>query len=117
MEPTNLPYWLRPFLGMGDVIFLALYLELARKFELRLVASRIAMSLAMLVPVTLASFSERGVPALPFMSAVFVFINFRYLEVRKTELIQCAVFIGILMIILFIIYQNPATRAFLSLEH
>ncbi|MCD6386538.1 hypothetical protein J7M23_12275, partial [Candidatus Sumerlaeota bacterium] len=41
IEPTTLPYWLRPFIGMGDVIFMALYLELARKFELHVLLSRV----------------------------------------------------------------------------
>lgn len=115
-EPTTIPYWLRPFLGMGDVIFLSLYLELARKFELHILFSRLAMAVAMLFPIALASLAEKGVPALPFLSAIFVFINFRYLEFRKKELLQCAVFIAVMMGILIMIYHNPATRAFLSLE-
>lgn len=116
IEPTTIPFWLRPFIGMGDVIFMAVYLELARKFELHILLSRVAMVAAMLVPITLASYAEKGIPALPFMSAIFVFLNFRYLEFRKKELIQCAIFIAVMAGILFIIYHNPLTREFLSLE-
>ncbi|MCX7766068.1 MAG: hypothetical protein N2246_05115 [Candidatus Sumerlaeia bacterium] len=115
-EATIIPYWLRPFVGMGDVIFIALYLELVRKYELHIFWSRLAMTVAMMIPITLASLAGKGVPALPFMSAFFVFTNFRYLEVKKNELIQCVIFICVMMAILFTIYHNPATRAFLSLE-
>ncbi len=115
-EATIIPYWLRPFVGMGDVIFIALYLELVRKYELHIFWSRLAMTLSMMIPITLASLAGRGVPALPFMSAFFVFTNFRYLEVKKHEIIQCAIFICVMMAILFTLYHNPATREFLSLE-
>ncbi len=116
IEATTIPYWLRPFIGMGDVIFLALYLELTRKFELHTLYTRISMAVAMLVPISLASYAEKGIPALPFMSAMFIFLNFRYLELRKKELVQCAIFIAVLVVILLIIYLNPVTRDFLSLE-
>ncbi len=116
LEATTVPYWMRPFIGMSDVIFLCLYLELARKFELHTTLSRIAMGAAMLIPIALASFAEKGIPALPFMSAIFIFVNFRYLDFNKKELVQCVVFIAVLACILFILYQNPATREFMSLE-
>jgi hypothetical protein len=97
---------LGPYIGMGDVIFLSIFLELVRKFDLHAQLSRLAFVVALLVPITLASFAEKGIPALPFMSAMFLAVNFRRLEFKKSDLLKTCIFVAVLMVIVYVAYHN-----------
>lgn len=105
---------LGPYIGMGDIIFLSIYLELVRKFALHEQWSRLAFVVALLVPITLASFAEKGIPALPFMSAMFLAVNFRRLEFKKSDLLKTCIFVAILMVIVYVTFHNPQVQELLT---
>lgn len=107
-------YELGPYIGMGDIIFLSIYLELVRKFDLHAQWSRLAFVVALLVPITLASFAEVGIPALPFMSAMFLAVNFRRLEFKKSDLAKTCIFVAVLMVIVYVAYHNHQVRELLT---
>ena len=61
-------------IGLSDMIFLALYLGVARRFGLRERASAVAMVASFLVTLALAMW-WRALPALPLLSVAFLGVN------------------------------------------
>lgn len=61
-------------IGLSDIIFLALYLGVARRFGLRERASAVAMVASFLVTLALAMW-WRALPALPLLSVAFLGVN------------------------------------------
>lgn len=73
-------------IGLGDFIFLALFMSLAVRFRFRLAATFWAMLVMALVGILLAlanPFGLRGMPLLPYMSVGFVVVN--WAEFRLTQ--------------------------------
>lgn len=69
---TNL---LHPIIGAGDFLFLTLFLEAARRFNLGLSKNYWGLMGAFGVGLALAHFGRLPLPALPFIGLTFLFLN------------------------------------------
>lgn len=63
---------IEPLLGVGDVVFVALYLTASRRFELGVGRTVIALGLALAATALAVVLAERALPALPFLGAAVV---------------------------------------------
>jgi hypothetical protein len=75
-------------IGLGDFIFLALFMSLAVRFGFRLVATFWAMLVMALVGIVLAlanPFGLRGMPLLPYMSVGFIAVNWGEFRLTRQE--------------------------------
>jgi hypothetical protein len=62
-------------LGVSDVVFLAVYMSTAIRFGLRVRATAISLTVALLAALALAIWTEWTIPALPLLSAGFLLPN------------------------------------------
>ena len=69
-----------PTVGIGDFIFLALYLAGAAKFGLNANRTLLAMCAAFAVGFATIIISPQGIPALPFMSAALLTTHWKALK-------------------------------------
>jgi hypothetical protein len=75
-----------PIVGAGDFIFLALYFFGARKFGLDDRKTFAAMAIAFAVGFLSAIVTQRGIPALPFMSLALLLAHGRELKRKSAQL-------------------------------
>lgn len=60
---------IEPLLGIGDVVFVALYLVVSRRFALGARRTALALALAFVATAAVVVALERAIPALPFLGA------------------------------------------------
>lgn len=80
-----------PLIGATDFLFVALFLFLVHKFQLVPARNVIGLAVAMALAVLSAVILGRGVPALPYLGAAMLIINFRAVLPERRELLQIAV--------------------------
>lgn len=72
-------------IGMGDFLFLALFLAGARKFGFHPGRNLAAMVLAFAVGYTVVLTTGKGLPALPFMGVAFFAVNWKKLSLSRED--------------------------------
>jgi len=80
-----------PIVGLGDFLFLSIFLLGAHKFSLGVRRNLAALLLAFAVGIACTmladmAFNLHGLPALPFMCAAFLAVNWKKLKVTREEL-------------------------------
>lgn len=88
-------------MGLGDFIFLALFLSLAARFGFPVLRSVAAMLAAACVGIILALADPLGLPGmplLPYLSAGFVAVNLREFRLSEQERRDLAIALGILVL-------------------
>ncbi|UJR79015.1 hypothetical protein [Sandaracinus amylolyticus] len=63
---------IEPLLGIGDLVFVALYLTVSRRFELGVRRTMIALGVAFALTAASVIAMERALPALPFLGAAIL---------------------------------------------
>jgi len=91
-----------PTLGLGDITFLALYFALLPQYNLKIRATSWAIVFAFLITFLLSFLAGNALPAIPFISAAFLLINWKLLEFKKEDIRTTFVFIGIFFLIAFL---------------
>ena len=79
-----------PLIGATDFLFVALFLSIVRRFGLPLGQNVAALGVAMGASVLGAVVLQRGLPALPFLGAAALILNFRAVRPDRRELLQIA---------------------------
>lgn len=88
-------------MGLGDFIFLALFLSLATRFGFPFVRSLAAMLVAAFVGIILAlanPFELPGMPLLPYLSVGFIAVNLREFHLSAQERRDLAIALGIVVL-------------------
>ena len=93
---------LYPMLGMGDFTFLALFLTLIPRFELRPRATSWGIIISFIVALLLSIISNKGIPVIPFMATAFLVANWELLEFKSNEIRTTFIFIGLFLFIVII---------------
>ncbi len=91
-----------PTLGLGDITFLALYFGLLPQYKLKVRATSWAIILAFLAVFLLSLLAEKDLPAIPFISAAFLTVNWKQLEFKKEDVRTTFIFIGVFFVIAFL---------------
>ena len=91
-----------PTLGLGDITFLALYFALLPRYNLKIRLTSWAIIGAFSVTFLLSLLAGKGLPAIPFISAAFLLVNWKQLEFKKDEVRTTFIFIGVFIVIAFI---------------
>ena len=91
-----------PTLGLGDITFLALYFALLPQYKLKVRATSWAIIGAFSFTFLLSLLAGKGLPAIPFISAAFLLVNWNQLEFKKEDVQTTFAFIGIFFIIVFL---------------
>lgn len=100
-----------PAFGFGDLIVAAILLEVARRFALPLMRNLVALVVAIVTSLLSALLTPSGIPALPFIAALFVGVNWRAIPKNPREIALCAAFlVALLTVLVFIV--NPLASAF-----
>lgn len=88
-------------MGLGDFIFLALFLSLAVRFAFPVLRSAAAMLAAACLGIILAlanPFGLPGMPLLPYLSIGFIAVNLREFSLSEQERRDLAIALGILVL-------------------
>jgi hypothetical protein len=91
-----------PTLGLGDITFLALYFALLPQYKLKVRATSWAIIFAFSAVFLLSLQAGKGLPAIPFISAAFLAVNWKQLEFKKEDVQTTFIFIGVFFIIAFL---------------
>ena len=91
-----------PTLGLGDITFLAIYIGVIGKFNLRERATSWAIIFAFIITYLLSILSGKGLPAIPFISAAFLSVNWKQLEFKKEDVRTTFIFIAVFFVILYL---------------
>nr|MDQ3038079.1 hypothetical protein [Myxococcota bacterium] len=95
---------IEPLLGVGDVVFVALYLTVSRRFELGLGRTIAALAIAFAATAMTVIALERAIPALPFLGAAMLIAHREARlppgEERRTALIGMAVLAALVIAVL-----------------
>lgn len=79
-----------PLIGATDFLFVALFLATVRRFGLPLARNVAGLAAAMSASVLSAVLLGHGLPALPFLGAVALALNYRAIRPDRKELLQIA---------------------------
>lgn len=91
-----------PTLGLGDITFLALYFALIPQYKLKPRATSWAIIFAFFITFLLSLLAGKGLPAIPFISAAFLAVNWKQLEFKKEDVRTTFIFIGIFFFIVLL---------------
>lgn len=80
-----------PLIGSTDFLFIVLFLFLARKFDLGILANSAGLFAGVALSILSASVLGYGIPALPFIGLSVFLINFRKILPDRNELLQIIV--------------------------
>ncbi len=114
---------LAPRVGYADFLFLAWFLGAALRFELGLVRNYWTMLAAFTIGVVMTQVLSLtiglavGLPALPFMSALFLYANRNELALEATEKRQIRRFVGSLVAVLVVLGAIRQGRMGTEREH
>ncbi len=73
------------YIGIGDFLFIAIFLTVALRFRLRAAAAMWAAFLSMLIAAPLVNLSPYGLPGVPFISAGVLWVNRRCFHFSQEE--------------------------------
>ncbi len=94
-----------PTIGLGDITFMALYLGVIPRYQLKRRQTSWALIVAIFSVYLLSVLSAKPLPAIPFISAAFLVVNWKLLEFKKKELQTTFLFITIFLAILILVAQ------------
>jgi hypothetical protein len=94
-----------PLIGAADFLFVALFLFLARRFHFSIPRNTMGMAAAFALAVLTALVLQRGVPALPFIAAAVLVLNFRAILPNRREGLQIAVGTVVLITLFSILWK------------
>ena len=94
-----------PLIGATDFLFVALFLFLAERFHLSLSRNALGMAAAVALSVLAAVVLRQGVPALPFIAAAVLILNFREIKPDRREVLQIAVGTVLLLALFSAVWQ------------
>jgi uncharacterized membrane protein len=94
-----------PTIGLGDITFMSLYLGVVPQYQLKQRQTSWALAGAIFAVYLLSVLSGKALPAIPFISAAFLMVNWKLLEFKKKELQTTFFFIIIFLAILILIAQ------------
>jgi hypothetical protein len=94
-----------PLIGATDFLFVALFLFLAHRFHFPVSRNVIGMAAAVAFSVLSALVLQRGMPALPFIAAAVLVLNFRAILPDRRELTQIAVGTVVLLALFSILWR------------
>jgi hypothetical protein len=95
---------IEPILGLGDVTFTALYLAAARRHELSLRRSVIALALALAVTLAAVTITQMALPALPFLGAAIVAAHPEARRIPRADRAKAAMGIGALIVVFVVLF-------------
>jgi hypothetical protein len=94
-----------PLIGATDFLFVALFLFLAHRFHFSVSRNALGMAAAVALSVLSALVLQKGVPALPFIAAAVLVLNFRAILPDRRELTKIAVGTVVLVALLSILWK------------
>lgn len=95
--PPAAQFLVLTYIGIGDFLFLAIFLTAALRHRMRAAAAMWAAFVAMVVAAPLVDLSAYGLPGLPFISAGVVWVNRRFFRFSAEEKRALAVVGGLLV--------------------
>ena len=84
------------YIGIGDFLFLAIFLTVALRHQMRAAAAMWAALVSMLLAAPLVNLSQYGIPGLPFISVGVLLVNRRFFRFSREEK-RALVIVGILL--------------------
>lgn len=98
---------LSPMIGIGDFTFLALFLTLIPRFELRAQSTNWGIIVSFIVALFISTISNKGIPVVPFMATAFLTANWKLLEFKKSDIRTTFIFILLfLMVVISFTYLS-----------
>ena len=94
-----------PLLGSTDFFFITLFLFLAWKFGLPPLRNLLGMAGAVAGAILSALVLQRGVPALPFIGAAVLVLNFREIRPDRKELLQIIAGAAVILAIFALLWR------------
>lgn len=94
-------------MGLGDVVFLALFLSMAVRFDFKPYRTLCAMALSAAVGIVLALsdlLNTAGMPLLPYMAAGFVLVNIREFRLSPQERRDLIIALALVAVLFAIIW-------------
>jgi preprotein translocase subunit SecG len=100
---------LHPMVGLGDFTFLALFLTLIPRFNLRVRTTSWGFIVSFIIALLLSVISNKGIPVIPFMATAFLAANWGLLEFKSNDIWTAFIFIALLLVtaILFTYLSKP----------
>jgi hypothetical protein len=90
---------LSPIIGIGDFTFLALFLTLIPRFELRARSTSWGIIISFIIALFLSTISNKGIPVVPFMATAFLVANWKLLEFKRSDIRTAFIFILLFLVV------------------
>ena len=85
--------------GLGDLVFVAMFLAASRRFGLSLVKATLLTLGGLILATSVAFYTQQPIPALPFICVLFLAGNFKSLSLTRREWVVTASVVVLVLLV------------------